>query len=399
MPHLLSRLKNGVLLLISVVWIGFQMKGYYWLFFALLLLSVSSLRDLLPLFFSYTRNILLSVFLLIFSLSLLAAAAVDGGLLALVSEIPISLPLLPIFLFSGIALQNAEIPGPSNSKYWLYAIGIGSLTVLSALWKGTQFADLPASSLRPLEFQASSGVFLLTAICNSYSFKQLTKLHGKSLPFYASSTSFVLSLISFICFRGTTSAFGFLLNTVSMFIFYVAPFARRFSSFLLASLVAFFVFGLTLVLDFRFIFLKLLVVPLFSNDLANGRASLIRTWFADYGQEPTLYLGSQSSVPSNFFTHNIIFDSLIKDGSIPAASFLLFGFVIFLCLFRDLLDRYDNFRFLSVLQFCLMVIPALLQPVQFSHAFAFLLSIGTLGILTSGSMVQSADLSSHPPSG
>lgn len=396
MSPLLPRLENLILLLISVAWIGLQIKGYYWIFVALLLFSVFSLRDFLPSFFVCTRNVVLSVFLLIFSLSLLAAALFDGGLRALVSEIPVSLPLLPLFIFSCITSRNGEICVYSKSKYWLYAFGVGSLTVLSALWKGFQFADLPASSLRPLEFQASSGVFLLTAMSNAASFTLSTRRHKRYLPVHISIVSLVLSLIAFICFQGATSALGFLLNLVSVFILYAIPSIRRFSSFLFGALAFCFVFALTLVLDFRFLFLKFLVVPIFSNDIANGRASLLRAWITDFGQESPPYIGSQSSVPADFFTHNIVLDSLIKDGSIAASSLLLFGLVVFLCLFRDLLDRFDGCRLLNFLQFCLMTIPALLQPVQFAHAFAFLLSIATLGILISSSKVEPVDLDSHP---
>ena len=377
------RYSNRLFPPILIIWIGLQLKGYYWALTVLLFLSIYRNRDSLPLFFSFRRNVLLSAFLSTFSLALLISAAFDLGLQGIVAEVPVTLPILPIFILTCILSQEIKRPLSSRSKYYLYAFAVSVLTIVSALLQWTNLADAPASSLRPIEIQASSGGFFLMAIINSCFFNNL---YGARKRFYIIppyTLSLALSLISFACFRGATSASVFVLNIVSMFFLFALPVLRRFSLALIGLSVAFSALALTLILDFRFFFLKFLVVPLYSSDIANGRAALLRSWFADYGQEPPLLIGPQPSVPDDFFAHNIIFDSLIKDGSLAASSILLFGVVIFLCLLRNLSEGSEVRNLLGVLQFCLMAIPALLQPIQFSHAFAFLLSISTLAILVS----------------
>ena len=382
MKTFLARFNIGFFPLISVIWIGLQLKGCYWLLTGLLLLSLFHTRDTLLLFFSFKRNVILSAFLLTFSLSLLTAAAFDSGLQGLGSEISVALPLLPIFIFSSIPLLQGKKWLFSKSEYCFYALGIGTLTAMSAIWQWTHLAGSPASSLRPLEIQASSGLFLLTAISNYCLFQDSCRDQKEPFPISISLLSLTLSLISLACFRGVTSASVLVLNFVSVFLF-VLPVIRRFSLLLIGLTIAFCTLALTLILDFRFLFLKFIFVPLFSSDIANGRAVLLKNWIAGYGQEPPLLVGAQPSVPADFFAHNIIFDSLIKDGSLAASSMFLFGVVVFFCLLRRLSGGFEICRFLNALQFCLMAIPALLQPVQFSHAFAFILSISTFGILVS----------------
>ena len=347
------------------------------------------------LFFSFARNVLLSAFLLTFSLALLAAAAFDSGLQGLVSEVPVTLPILPIFIFSCIPFLLGKTCLASRSKYYLYAFGVGVLTLVSSLWQWTYLAQSPASSLRPIEIQASSGGFLLIAIANCCLSTLSSGDRKKLYPISLYILSLALSLISLACFRGATSASVFVLNVVSIFLVFVLPVIRRFGLFIIGLSVAFSILALTLMLDFRFLFLKFLVSPFYSSDLANGRASLLRSWIANYGQENPLLVGAQPSVPSDFFVHNIIFDSLIKDGSLAASSLLLFGISTFFFLLRHLSKGYEMCGFLGVLQFCLMAIPAQLQPVQFSHAFAFLLSIATLSILVSWPSGQLPDFTSH----
>ena len=383
MQPFFARFKNRFFPLISMIWIGLQLKGYYWILTGLLLLSLFRTRESFLLFLSYTRNVILSAFLLTFSISLLAAAAFDAGPQGLMSEISVTLPLLPIFIFSSIPFLQGEKCLSFRSKYCFYALGVGTLTVMSALWQWTHLADSPASSLRPIEIQASSGGFLVIAIINSYLFQQSIRDQKRLNPIFVSILSLALSLISLASFRGVTSASVFVLNLVSAFLLFALPVIRRFSLFLTGLTLAFSALALTLILDFRFLFLKFLVVPLYSSDIANGRAVLLKNWIAGYGQEHPLLVGAQASVPADFFAHNIIFDSLIKDGSLAASSILLFGIVVFFCLVRRLSERFEMRSFLNALQFCLMAIPALLQPVQFSHAFAFLLSISTFGILVS----------------
>ena len=143
--------------------------------------------------------------------------------------------------------------------------------------------------------------------------------------------------------------------------------------------------------------MKFLVVPLYSSDIANGRAALLRSWFVDFGQENPLLVGAQPSVPADFFAHNLIFDSLIKDGSLAASSLLLFSISIFCCLLCNLFKNPDKRAILALSQLCLMAIPALLQPVQFAHAFAFLLSISTSGILVARPKGSLPDLRSTSP--
>ena len=377
-----------------MIWIGLQLKGYYWILSAFLLLSLYRNRASLLLFFSFARNVLLSAFLLTFSLALFAAAAFDSGLQGLVSEVPVTLPILPIFIFScAPSFLGGGCISP-RSKYCLCAFGVGVLTLLLSFWQWAHLADSPASSLRPIEIQASSGGFLLIAIINCCLF---VRSSGRRRGFYPISLyilSFALSLISLACFRGATSAFVFVLNVFSILIIFVMPVIRRFSVFIVGLSVAFSALALALILDYRFLFLKLLVAPLDSSDFANGRAALLSTWIVNYGQDRPGLVGAQPSVPADFFAHNIIFDSLIKDGSLAASSLFLFGVCTFFFLLLHLSKGYEMRSFLGVLQFCLMAIPALLQPVQFSHAFAFLLSIATLGILLSRPNGQLSDLSS-----
>ena len=394
MHRLSIRYLNGFLPLVLMIWIGLQLKGYYWILAAFLLLSLYRNRASLLLFFSSTRNALLSAFLLTFSLALFAAAAFDSGLQGLLSEVPVALPIFPIFIFSCIP----SLPGNKCSvvrlRYCLYAFGVGVLTLVLSFWQWAHLADSPASSLRPIEIQASSGGFLMIAIINcclsGFSIGDRKRLYSISLYIL----SLALSLISLACFRGATSASVFVLNVVSIFLLFVLPVIRRFGLFIIGLSGAFSILVLTLMLDFRFLFLKFIVVPLYSSDIANGRAALLSGWIANYGQEGPLLVGSQPSVPADFFAHNIIFDSLIKDGSFAASSLILFGVSIFFFLLRDLSKGYEARSFLNVLQFCLMAIPALLQPVQFSHAYAFLLSISTLGILVSWPNGQLPDLPS-----
>ena len=379
---------------ILMIWVGLELKGYYWILTVLLLLSLYRYRASLLLFFSFARNVLLSAFLLTFSLALLTAAAIDSGLQGLVSEVPITLPILPIFILSSLSSVPEAKFLASRSKYCLYAFGISILTLLSSFWKLTHLADFPASSLRPIEIQASSGGFLLIAIINCCLFSYYSGDRKRFNPAFLYSLSLSLSLISFASFRGVTSGSVFVLNVVSVFIILVLPVIRRLGLFLIGLSVAFSSMALTLILDFRFLFLKFLVVPLYSSDIANGRATLLSSWVASYGQERPVLVGAQPSVPADFFVHNIVFDSLIKDGYLAASSLLLFGVFTFFFLLRHLSKGYEMRSFLCVLQFCLMAIPALLQPVQFSHAFAFILSIATVGILVSWPNGQLPDLPS-----
>ena len=346
------------------------------------------------LFFSFKRNIILSTFLLTFSLALFAAAGFDSGMPGLLSELPVALPILPIFIFSCIPFLLQKKCFASRLKYCLYGLGVGVLTIISSFWQWTHLADSPASTLRPIEIQASSAGFLLMAIINCCLFNYSSKGHKRFYQIFLYVLSLAFSLISFACFRGATSASVFVLNVVSIFIILVLPVIRRFNLFLIGTSLAFSALGLSLVLDFRFLFLKFLVLPLYSSDTANGRATLLSSWIANYGQERPVFVGAQPSVPPEFFAHNIIFDSLIKDGSLAASSLLLFCALTFFFLLKHLSKGYGTRGCLNVLQFCLMTLPALLQPVQFSHAFAFILSIATLGILVSWPNGQLPDLPS-----
>ena len=386
-----ARYESIFLPFVLVVWIGLQLEGYYWLLLVLTLLSLVRERDSLRFFFSCKRNLLLSAFLLIFSLSLLTAAALDSGLQGLLSEIPVSLPILPMFIYPSIALGQRKSLFSPRLQSVFYAIAVAFLSVIVALWHWTHLVDSPASSIRPLELQASSGVFFLTAI-NTYCLFQNPIGDQKRLyPAFLTIVTAVLSLISFSCFRGITSGSVFLLNIVSVFSLYVLPGIRRYNLFLIGLSIAFSALALTPILDFRFFFLKLLVNPIFSNDIANGRVALLNRWLSEYGEEPPLLVGAQSSVPADFFAHNVIFDSIIKDGTLAASSIFLFALVLSFFLLRNLFQRHDMRSFLNALQFFLMAIPALLQPVQFSHAFAFLLSISTFGILASGHIAALPD--------
>ena len=152
--------------LIFVLWIGLQLKGYYWILAVFLPISLYRNRASLLLFLSFTRNALLSVLLLTLSLALLAAAAFDSGLQGLVSELPVTLPILPLFICSSIPFLLGKNCFASRSKYCLYAFCISVFTLLSSFWQWMHLADSPASTLRPIEIQASSAGFLLIAILN-----------------------------------------------------------------------------------------------------------------------------------------------------------------------------------------------------------------------------------------
>ena len=377
------RYSNRLFPPILIIWIGLQLKGYYWIFTILLLLLLYRNRARLVLFFSLTRNVLLSAFLLIFSVSLLAAAAFDSGLQGLVSEIPVTLPILPTFILFCIPSLFWDKCLSSRSNYCLYALAVSILTIVSALWHWTHLADSPASSLRPMEIQVSSAGFLLAALLNCSLLRSPIGARNRLCTISLYTCSLVLSLISLACFRGATSASVFILNLVSIFFLFVLPVLQRSNPFLIVLFATVSSLALTLILDFRFLFLKFLVVPLYSSDIANGRAALLTNWIANYGQQPPLLIGSQPSVPSDFFAHNIILDSLIKDGTLAASSLLLFAALTFFFLLWNLSKGYEARGSLALVQFCFMAVPALLQPVQFSHAFAFLLSIATLGILVS----------------
>ena len=75
MQHLSVRYINRLFPWILIIWIGLELKGYYWILSVFLLLSLYRNRSFLLLFFSFTRNVLLSASLLAFSLSLLPALA------------------------------------------------------------------------------------------------------------------------------------------------------------------------------------------------------------------------------------------------------------------------------------------------------------------------------------
>lgn len=200
--HLFVRHINRFFPWILIIWIGLQLKGYYWILAVSLLLLLYRNRAFLLLFFSLTRNILLSAFLLALSLSLFGAAAFDSGLRGLVSEVPVTLPILPIFIFSSIpSLQRGNWLA-SRSKYCLYGFGVSVLTLVSALWQWSHLSDSPASFLRPIEIQASSGGFLLIAIINCYLFGHSTGDRKKLYPLLLYMLSLALSLISLACFGG-----------------------------------------------------------------------------------------------------------------------------------------------------------------------------------------------------
>ena len=162
-----------------------------------------------------------------------------------------------------------------------------------------------------------------------------------------------------------------------------------YGSFIALLPLAFVVLVLSLVLDLRFVFLKYIVSPFVTNDLGNGRLDLLQSWINDYGHEPLRVIGAQSTVPLDFFAHNVIVDSLIKDGLVPASALLLFGATAFIFLLRDVLQDFNKYTVLNLSLLILMSLPALVQPVQFAHSFSFLVSISTVAILTSLSLGSS----------
>ena len=382
--------------LIPVLWIGFQLKAYYWILIVVLFLALCRMHDTLFNFFSSFRQLLMSALLLVFSLSLLASAALDAGLTGMLSELPVTLPILPIYILSSVAFERRNAGIAAGSRYIVYSYCVGILLILEALFHGYNLSDSPISSLRPFEIQASSAIFFLTALGISNSLRGLSGLFQANLSRLLFLSVSILSFATFVCFRGATSACALFINSIVVLLTCILPAMRGFTPFLLGLPFACFALALTAVLDLRFLFLKYLIAPFSAENLANGRLSLMHTWIADYGREPLRVIGSQARVPMDFFAHNLIVDSMIKDGLIPAAAcFLFFSLGIFF-LVSDISRRFDKYRFLNLLLLLLMTIPALLQPVQFSHAFAFLLSISTVSVLVSVPINQPPEVLHNP---
>lgn len=373
--------------LVSTLWIGLQLKGYYWVLILVLFCALSHFRESIPSYWLYGRQLLLLILLFIFSFSLFASVVIDSGFIALPREIPVTLPLLPMFILSGMFLGSKKIGFCAGSSYCYHPIMVVILIIVGALWEGFLLSTSPDSSLRPYEIQASSGIFFLTALAISQESRHSIASSKYTLKSCASRyillSVVVLSMISFICFRGITSASALLSSTASLCILYLVPRMHNYGGLKTLILSAVFVLGVSRVLDFRFFVLKYIVSPFVSHDIANGRLNILRSWIVDYSGEPIRLIGSQPNVPVDFFAHNLILDSMIKSGLIPAATIFLFCTLSFVYLLRDCLKFFDKYRFLNLFVFCLLAIPSLLQPVQYSNAFAFLLAISTVAILTS----------------
>lgn len=372
--------------ILSVAWLGLQLKGYYWLLSLILCGFLLSLNRFVYSRLLVTRQVYLAAFLLIFSLSLLCSATIDAGVGGLLSEFPITVPVLPIFVFSCITLGPRTTRGVPSSKYRLSVIVISTLIALEAISRGFLLSDSPASSLRPLEIQASSSIFLMTSIVISTSFQSSSIRFDRHYSFYLNIVSFFLSFFSFVCFRGAASASCLAINIITLFLLSFLPLMSAYGSFVSVLPLALVVLSLSLVLDLRFVFLKYIVSPFVTNDLGNGRLTLLQNWITDYGHEPLRVFGAQPTVPNDLFAHNLIIDSMIKDGLVPASALLLFGFTAFVFLLRDLFQDFNKYTVLSLSLYILMALPALVQPVQFAHAFSFLISISTVAILTSMSL-------------
>ena len=388
MPRLSSFFQVKYLYCAPLLWLSLQLKGYYWLLILLLLFALFRLKDSLASIIFVGRQAVLTALLLVFSFSLLTAATVELGFKGLISEIPISLPIVPIFMFSCVAFRRSPIQGLWHSFLWAYPLVIASSISLQAIVSGFLLYASPASSLRPLEIQGSSGIFLLTSIIITAHFLSPNVHVNKRSYFYISTFSLLLALAGFVCFRGLTSSAALLANLLSMSILHFFTIVRRMHPFLLVSACSVFAFVLSLFVDFRFLILRYILAPFVSGDIGNGRLTLLHRWLADHGQSPPALLGPHSSVPIDFFAHNLFLDSLIKDGILAASALLLYCTLSFVFLVRDFCRYYDKYRFLNLLLFLLMSVPALLQPVQFAHAFCFLLSIATVGVLTSMSVGQ-----------
>ena len=374
--------------ILSVAWLGLQLKGYYWFLSLILCGFLLSLNRFIYSRLLATRQVYLVAFLLIFSVSLLSSATIDAGVWGLLSELPVTVPVLPIFVFSCIALGQRTTRGVPSSQYRLSAIAIAILIALEAILRGFLLSDLPASSLRPLEIQASSSIFLMTAMVISISFHSSFIRSDKNYSLYLNIISFFLSFFSFVCFRGAASASCLAMNIIALFLLVLLPLMSTYGLLVSVLPLALLVLVLSLVLDLRFVFLKYIVSPFFAKDLGNGRLNLLQSWINDYGHEPLRVIGAQPTVPLDFFAHNLIIDSMIKDGLLPASALLLFGFTALLFLLRDLFLDFNKYTVLSLSLYILMALPALVQPVQFAHAFSFLVSISTVAILTSLSLVS-----------
>ena len=377
------KLQARFLPILSIVWLGLQLKGYYWFLSLILCGFMLGWKRFVYSRLLVTRQVYLAAFLLIFSVSLLSSTILDAGLGGLLSELPVTVPILPIFVFSCMALGQRTTRGILDSQYSLPVIAIATFIALDAISRGFFLLDLPASSLRPLEIQASSSIFLMTSMVILSSLQSSFIRSERNYSLYLNITSFSLSFLSFVCFRGAASASCLAVNIIALLLLFFLPLMSTYGSFVSLLPIALVVLVLSLVLDLRFVFLKYVVTPFVANDLGNGRLNLLQSWITDYGHEPLRVIGAQPNVPLDFFAHNLIIDSMIKDGLVTASALLLFGSTAFLFLLCDLFRDFNKYTVLSLSLFIFMALPAFVQPVQFAHAFSFLISISTVAILTS----------------
>lgn len=375
-------------LLILLGWISFQFKGYYWILLVLATLTLPRFKQSLIASVFTTRQYFLAVLLAIFSSALLISAFVDSGLRGVLPEIPLSLPILPLFLISCIISSprsdvSLQLPSLASCFFFpAYAL------VIDSIIRGFQLADLPASSLRPLELQGSSALFLSASLTISMSSCCAANEPTNKRILYSSLLSLLLSLIVFALFRGVTASCAVLMSSLVASLLWIKLPNFRSQRFSFAFLALFAALLLSIMVDLRFFILKYLLAPFISTDMTNGRHDIFSSWLVLFGASPPVFFGSQPGVPYDFFAHNLIVDSLIKDGLLAASSLLLFLVVTFTYLLIDFIHVPSRYSFLNLTLFILLTIPALLQPVQFSHAFAFLLSIASVGILTSMSVHQ-----------
>lgn len=378
--------ERGIAFLL-VAWIAFQVKGYFWVLLLASYLLIVKYKDTIVLSLAGVRQAILISLLGIFSFGLITSTTLDTGLVGLLGELPVTLPIVPIYLLAFAASRSDKKALPLSSGLISSLFVFGSATIINALFRGLLLHDFPASSLRPFEIQATSGCFLLAAITILLARLQ-TKDHivpGSSIRL--SLYTMFLAGIVFVSFKGVTSAASML---VCLAIFVVLTFlssaknGRR--TLFMCIPLAVFASAVLLSFDARFFLLKYVLMPFTSPDTANGRMSLISLLFSDYSLDALPYIGPHVPVPSDFFAHNLILDSMIKDGLFPAASLLLFCCSVFFFLVSDFVKRPDHYRGLNVLLFIFMSLPALLQPVQFAHAFGFLLSIATVAILMGSSL-------------
>ena len=365
---------------ICLLWISLQLKAYYWALILLLgLLLYGSIKKISAEANS-ARSVYLASLLFVFSSSLLLSAWTVGGAMGLIQEIPIAAPVVPLFFCALISAKQPVRRFFSFSGIPIYLTVMGLSTTLNAIFRGLVMSSLPASTLRPLEVQSASGVFLTLSVIVLFAQRIGPCRKGILTILPLSTCSLLLSSSAFLTFRGLTSGISLVASIVVSYLLLCTPLGHlvgRRIPFVFAAILI-----LSLFLDLRFILLKYLLAPWISSDASNGRFQLLLQLLSNSSSTPR-YVGPLPGISPDFFAHNLIIDSAIKDGLLAASSLSLFLLAASFFIFKDLAVVHHRYNALKAVILLCMALPAMLQPVQFANSFSFLLSISTVGLLAS----------------